>query len=184
MSLRNVRVIGLGNVLMSDDGFGPYVARVLDALYEFPEHVQILDAGTPGLDLTRCLVDADVVVLVETVTAEGCAGDIHQFRLSDVLDEAPMARLARHDPAVQEALLTVAAAGLGPKHALLLGVVPEWTATGVNLSPAVRSAIEPVVALVLSEIARHGVAPLRRREPRAPDTWWERSRSCAAHAVA
>jgi hydrogenase maturation protease len=176
----NIRVIGAGNVLLSDDGFGPYVARVLDALYEFPEQVQIVDAGTPGLDITRCLVDADAVVLVEAVTAEGAAGDIHQFRLSEVLHGAPMDRLTRHDPAVREALLTVTAAGMGPKHALLLGVVPEWTATGVDLSPAVRGAIEPVVALVLSEIARHGVRAQPRREPRQPDTWWERSRSVPA----
>lgn len=178
--MSSIRVLGLGNVLMSDDGFGPYVARVLDARYEFPEHVQIVDGGTPGLDLTRCLVGADVVVLVETVTAEGCAGDVHQFRLSDVLHGQPT-RLAQND-AVGEALLTVAAAGMGPKHALLLGVVPEWTATGVDLSPAVRAAIEPVVGLVLSEIARHGARPHPRREPRQPDTWWERSRQ--AHAVA
>lgn len=179
-----IRVIGAGNVLMSDDGFGPYVARVLDALYEFPEGVQIVDAGTPGLDLTRCLVEADVVVLVEAVTADGCAGDIHQFRLSDLLEGAPAARLAHHDPLVGEALLTVTAAGMGPKHALLLGVVPEWTATGPNLSPAVRRAVEPVLSLVLSEIGRHGVTAVPRREPRRPDTWWERSTSCAAPAVA
>jgi hydrogenase maturation protease len=179
MDFRNIRVIGLGNVLMSDAGFGPYVARVLDALYEFPEHVQIVDAGTPGLDLTRCLVDADVVVLIETVSAEGCPGDVHQFRLSDVLQGESMTRLAHHDPAVSEALLTVAAAGMGPKQALLLGVVPEWTATGVDLSPAVRAAVQPVVALVLSEIARHEVRAVPRPEPREPDTWWERSRLVA-----
>jgi hypothetical protein len=71
---------------------------------------------------------------------------------------------------------------MGPKHALLLGVVPEWRATGVDLSPAVRAAIEPVVGLVLSEIARHGARARPRREPRQPDTWWERSRQADAVA--
>ena len=50
-----IRVLGLGNVLMSDDGFGPYVARVLEAFYEFPDDVEVIDVGTPGLDLTPYL---------------------------------------------------------------------------------------------------------------------------------
>lgn len=169
-----IRVIGLGNVFMSDDGFGPYVVRVLEALYEFPQHVQVIDAGTPGLDLTPCLIDADVLVLVDTVTADGCAGDLHQFRLTDVLQGSPMARLSPHDPGVKEALLNMAAAGMGPKHVLLLGVVPEWIATGVDLSPAVRGALSPVIGMIVSELERHGVRPVRRREARQPDTWWER----------
>ncbi len=171
-----IRVIGLGNVFMSDDGFGPYVARVLDALYELPKNVQVIDAGTPGLDLTPCLVDSDVLVMVDTVTAEGRAGDLHQFRLTDILQGAPMARLSPHDAGVREALLTVAAAGMGPRHVLLLGVVPEWIATGVDLSPALRAAVSPVISLIVAELERHGARPLTRRVPRQPDTWWERER--------
>lgn len=169
-----IRVIGLGNVLMSDDGFGPYVVRVLDALYEFPQQVLVIDDSVPGVDLTPCLVDADVLVIVDTVTADGRAGDLHQFRLSDVLRGAAMERLSAHDPGVKEALLNVAAAGMGPKHVLLLGVVPEWTATGVDLSPAVRAAVAPVAGLIVAELERHGVRPVPRRVPRQPDTWWER----------
>ena len=47
-----IRVLGLGNVLMSDDGFGPFVVRVLEATYECPPGVDVVDVGTPGLDLT------------------------------------------------------------------------------------------------------------------------------------
>lgn len=177
----NIRIIGIGNVLMSDDGFGPYVARTLDALYELPQHVHIVDGGTPGLDLAPHLIDADAVILVDTVTADGNAGDLHQFRLTDILKHPPMALLAPHDPGVREALLTVAAAGMGPKDVLLVGVVPEWVATGVELSAAVRSAIEPVIGLITTELARHGVRAARRPVPRQPDTWWERAGS---HAVA
>ena len=176
-----IRIIGVGNVLMSDDGFGPYVARVLDALYELPPHVQIVDGGTPGLDLAPHLVDSDAVIFVDTVTADGNAGDLHEFRLTDILQHPPLARLAPHDAGVREALLTVAAAGMGPRDVLLVGVVPEWIATGVNLSAAVRAAIPTVIDLITAELARHGVCAALRPVPRQPDTWWERA---AAHAVA
>jgi hydrogenase maturation protease len=169
----NVRILGLGNVLMSDDGFGPYAARVMDAFYEMPESVQVIDAGTPGLDLTPYLLDADVVILLDTVKSDGAPGDIRSYTLPDILRHAPTPRLGPHDPGIKEALLTVAAAGAGPSEVLLIGVVPEWVATGVHLSPSVRSAIAPVLSLVLTELERLGLRPRPRVLPRQPDTWWE-----------
>ena len=140
----NVRIIGLGNVLMSDDGFGPYAARVLDAYYEFPDNVRIVDAGQPGIDLVPYLANADVVILIDTVRATGTPGDLHAYPLSEILDAEPHSPLCPHDPGITEALVSVSAAGAMPQHVTLLGVVPEWIATGVWLSESVRAAIEPV----------------------------------------
>ena len=170
----DVRILGLGNVLMSDDGFGPYVVRVLDAFYELPEEVQVIDAGTPGLDLTPFLAGADRVIFVDTVASEGAPGGIRTYTMADILRHLPDARLTPHDPGLKEALLTLQTAGTGPADALLIGVVPEWVATGVSLTPSVRSSIAPAVALIVTELERMGLRPRVRPVPRRPDTWWER----------
>ena len=138
----NIRVLGLGNVLMSDDAFGPYVVRVLDGLYEMPENVQVVDAARPGLDLVPYLLGADVVILVDTVGACGRPGDIHSYRLDDLIADSPEPLLCPHDPGIRSALLKAAAQGGAPRQALLLGVVPEWEATGARLSHAVHELIE------------------------------------------
>ena len=169
-----VRVLGLGNVLMSDDGFGPYAVRVLEAFYDMPAGVEVVDAGTPGLDLTPYLIDADVVILLDTMKAPGKAGDIQVLQLADILRHAPQPRLSPHDPGIKEALLTVAAAGKGPREVLLIGVVPEWVATGVQLSRPVRSSLAPAIGLAITELERLGYRPRMRPVPRHPDTWWER----------
>lgn len=179
-----IRILGLGNVLMSDDGFGPYVVRVLEAFYEVPDNVQVIDAGTPGLDLTPFLLDADAVVFLDTVKAVGRAGEIRMYRTDELLRHAPQPRLSPHDPGLREALLTVAAAGAGPKDVLLVGAVPEWIATGVRLSPAVRAAIAPAIGEVLNELERLGVRPRMRPVPRRPDTWWEREPDAVSTAPA
>lgn len=176
----NIRIIGLGNVLMSDDGFGPYVARVLEAHYEFPASVQVIDAGTPGLDLTPYLMDANVAIFVDTVKADGEPGEIRTYGLKEILANAPPPRLTPHDPGVKDALMTLAAAGVGPSEGQLIGVIPEWVATGVQLSASVRRAIAPVVALVVTELERCGARPRLRKTPRHPDTWWEREPRRAA----
>lgn len=180
----NIRILGLGNALMSDGAFGPYVVRVLDAFYEMPANVHVIDAGTPGLDIAPHLEKADVVILVDTVETGGVAGDIHSYSLDDLLRHPAEPLLCPHDPGIKAALVRVAARGTMPSHVLLLGVVPEWEATGVTLSGAVRSSIAPVVSLIVTELQRLGAAPALRAVPRVPDTWWERDAEFSAPAGA
>jgi hydrogenase maturation protease len=168
-----IRVLGLGNVLMSDDGFGPYVARVLEAFYDFPDDVEVIDVGTPGLDLTPYLFDTEAVIFIDTVRSDGAPGEMRVYDRADILRYPPQARTGPHDPALKEALLTVDAAGVGPKVVKLIGVIPNWVATGVTLSPAVADAVEPVVRTVIDELDRMGVPAIPRPLPDAPHIWWE-----------
>jgi len=168
-----IRVLGLGNVLMSDDGFGPYVARVLEAFYEFPANVEVIDVGTPGLDLTPYLLNTEAVIFIDTVSSDGAPGDMRVYDRAEILRYPPQARTGPHDPALKEALLTVDAAGAGPKIVKLIGVIPEWIATGVTLSPSVSAAVTPVVRAVIDELDRLGAAPIPRPVPEAPHIWWE-----------
>lgn len=169
-----IRVLGLGNVLMSDDGFGPYAARVIEAFYDVPSNVQVIDVGTPGLDLTPYLLDADAVIFLDTVSSQGGPGEIRTYDGDDILRHPPAPRLGPHDPGLKEALLTVATAGAGPSYVRLIGVIPEWVATGTTLSAAVRDAVAPAIALVLDELEMLGSRPALRDEPERPETWWER----------
>jgi hydrogenase maturation protease len=167
-----IRVLGLGNVLMSDDGFGPFVVRVLEATYEAPADVEFVAVGTPGLDLTPYLLDAEAVIFVDTVTSKGRPGQIRTYDRGDILRHPPQTRTGGHDPALKEALLTVDAAGKGPRSVKLVGVVPAWIATGVVLSPEVEAAVGYAVMAVMEELERLGVRLTRRRGSARPDIWW------------
>jgi hydrogenase maturation protease len=170
-----VGVIGLGNVLMGDDAFGPWVVQTLLAGYEFPDGVSVEDLGTPGLDLMPYLADLDALVLVDTVRAEAPPGTLRLYRRDEILRHPPQARLSPHDPGVKEVLLTMEFAGRGPREVLLVGAVPAETAMGVHLSPAVREAVPLAVAEVLRELEGLGRPARRRASPLAPDIWWARA---------
>ncbi len=172
-----IRVLGLGNVLMSDDGFGPFVIHVLEATYEAPPNVEFVDVGTPGLDLTPYLLGTEAVICVDTVTSRGAPGEIKMYNREDILRHPPQTRTGGHDPALKEALLTVDAAGNGPRTVTLVGVVPEWIATGVVLSPVLEAAISTAVMAVVEELEKLGVNVERRRHPLPVDVWWTRSES-------
>ena len=155
-------VLGLGNVLMGDDGWGPVVVDTFEAEYVAGPSVQVVDLGTPGLDLSPWLIDVERVILVDTVRADAAPGTIHVYDKADVLRHAPGPRIGPHDPGVKEALLTLDFAGRGPLDVTLIGVVPERTSQGVYLTRHVAAAVQPAVDLIVAQL-RAWSEPLARR---------------------
>ena len=168
-----VRILGVGNVLMSDDGFGPYVVRVIESAFELPPGVEVLDVGTPGLDFLPYLADARAVIVIDTVTGDDPPGTVRLYRRDHLLASPPPARTNPHQPGLREALMATELTDSSPEEVLVVGVIPASTDTGTRLGPAVRAAVEPVVAAVVDELTRLGLPPRRRSRPEAPDIWWE-----------
>jgi hydrogenase maturation protease len=173
-ALAPVRVLGLGNVLMGDDAFGPWVVEELLARWEVPAGVSVVDVGTPGLDLTPYLGDADTAVLVDTVKADGPPGRIHVYAKGELLRLPPAPRLSPHDPGVAEALLALTLAGSAPRQVVLVGAVPEVVAKGIGLSRPLRQAVPRAAAEIARRLGALGL-PCRRR-PNGGETspWWEK----------
>lgn len=172
--MARVAIIGIGNVLTGDDAVGPHVVRALEARYELPDGVQVIDAGTPGYDLTAFLVGLDAALLVDAVKAKGAPGELRVYDKPELLARKPVLAVSPHEPGVREALLNAEFMGVSPAVVRLVGVVPAATETGIGLSPAVRAAVPEAVARVAAELAALGV-PLRERVPAGePDLWWER----------
>jgi hydrogenase maturation protease len=170
-----ITIIGIGNVLAGDDAVGPHVVRTVEALYDLPECVQVIDAGTPGYDLTAFLVGQDAVVLVDAVKAKGAPGEVRTFDKAALLEKKPILAISPHEPGVREALLNADFMGVTPSVVRLVGVIPGATGTGIGLSDAVRASVPAAVAQVAAELAAIGVPLQERAEPRAPDLWWERT---------
>jgi hydrogenase maturation protease len=171
---RRVAVLGLGNVLMGDDALGPYAVRLLEARYELPEQIPVLDLGTPGLDLLPYFEDAEALVVVDTVRSEAPPGTLRLYRRDEILKQPPRTRVSPHDPGLKETLLLLEFAGRGPREVLLVGVVPMRTLQGLGMSDPVRAALPAVQAEILRELERLGTPAIPRREPLTPDIWWER----------
>lgn len=169
----DIRVLGLGNVLMGDDGFGPFVIEALKAGYEFPPNVSVIDIGTPGLDLAPFLLGADVVIVTDTVRADGPAGAIRLYRRDQILKHAPGLRLGPHDPGFTQALLTLEFADQGPSQVLLVGAIPAMTAPTPFLTPAVRNAVPVAVYEVLEELEHLGATATPKPGVISVNPWWE-----------
>jgi hydrogenase maturation protease len=167
-----IYVLGLGNVLMGDDGVGPAVVRAFEAEYIVPPDVEVVDLGTPGLDLSPWLADADCVVIVDTVRSDLPPGTLRLFKKADLLQHAPQARVSPHDPGLKESLLTLEFAGRAPLDVALVGIVPGPTEMGIELSERVRTAIPAAVQAVVAALERFGVDVKERLNPLGQQAWW------------
>jgi hydrogenase maturation protease len=176
----DVRIIGLGNVLMADEGWGCYVLKVLDATYAFPPDVTLVDAGsTPGRDIVPYLVDADVAIIVDAVKAPEPPGTVKVYDRGVLVTDVPQPRVCPHDNCVRPALVSLGLAGHGPRDVVLVGLVPEWRATGPHLSEPARRAVPIAIECVLSQLERLGLRPHLKPGPHVPDIWWEEVESLA-----
>ena len=169
-----VAVYGLGNVLMLDDGFGPSAVRRLEAGWAFGEDVELLDLGTPGLDLPSKILDLDVLVFLDVVTTASPPGTVHVYDKEALLEKPPAGRRqTTHEAGLREALWTADLLGRGPKAALLVGVVPRVVDSGTGLSPEVEGAIDDACRAVIDALAAHGYEASPREVPAATGAWWE-----------
>jgi hydrogenase maturation protease len=173
-SPKPVRILGVGNVLMGDDGFGPYVARTLEARYELPEPAQVEDVGTPGLDFTPYLDGAGMIIVLDTVTGDEPPGTVKTYDRDQLLSTPPPDRTNPHQPGLREAMMAAEFTDSGPDEILVVGVVPASLDTGTDLSRVVRDAVDPAIEAVVAALERRGLGPRLRNPPLDPDIWWEK----------
>jgi hydrogenase maturation protease len=168
----SLAVIGLGNVLLGDDGFGPFVVELLRTRYAFPPEVELLDLGTPGLGLISYLHGHEAVVIVDAVAGEGNPGDVRVYEEVE-LERLPIVpRVSPHDPAVAEALSITRLAGDGPYDVCLVGAVPGSLELGAGLSPQARAAADAAAEIVRRRIEARGIAVRRRDADDVAQDWW------------
>jgi hydrogenase maturation protease len=172
--MARVVVLGIGNVLNSDDGLGPFAARTLQAGWDLDGDAEVLDAGTPGMDLLSLLHGAEAAVFVDAVRDRGAPGDVKRYDRAEILKGGPKAAMSPHEPGLREALLALDFRGGGPTEVVLWGVIPENLELGTELSGTVRATVPRVLDGVLEDLRRLGIGSRRLDVPRDADIWWER----------
>jgi hydrogenase maturation protease len=154
-------VLGLGNLLLTDDGVGPAAIRELERLFVAPQGVEILDGGTLGLALLGELSQARAAILVDAISADAPAGSLVRLDGDDVAP-ATATRLSPHQIGVADLLGAAKLLGREPPRLVLLGLVPESIELGVGCSPKVAAGLDGLVARVADECRALGY-PLEAR---------------------
>ena len=170
--MKRVLIAGIGNILLGDDGVGPYVIRTLESRYAFPDGVCLEDLGTPALDFIDHIAGVDALIVVDSVENGLVPGSISLYRKEDLKRVRTSIRMDTHSPAITESLLAAEVFfGVDPNEVLLIGVTSGSVAAGCSLSPRVQDAVENAVQAVLGELARLQI-PYAARPAVAGGIWW------------
>lgn len=148
-------VLGLGNLVMSDDGIGVHIVRRLEEEYRFDAAVACMDGGTLGLDILPYLEGVERLLLIDAIDAGQQPGVCVRID-GDELPVALACKTSPHQIGVKDLLATAELLGHVPKHLTLIGVQPASLEMGIELTPEVEKSIGPATALALAELRRWG----------------------------
>jgi hydrogenase maturation protease len=161
--VKTTLILGLGNILLGDEGVGVRVVERLLDLYHFPQGTQVMDGGTLALDLLPYVEDADRLVVLDAVEMGAEPGTV--VRITD--EEVPTflsVKVSPHQMGLSDILTAARLRGLSPGELVLWGVQPEVIDTTLELSPPVAAQVDALVDGVLADLSQWGIEPTRRGE--------------------
>ncbi|MGZ4960205.1 MAG: HyaD/HybD family hydrogenase maturation endopeptidase [Methylomonas sp.] len=153
-----ILLLGIGNVLWADEGFGVRVIEHLQKHYRFPDNVKILDGGTQGVYLVEHVQQADVLVVFDAVDYGLPPASMKRVENDDVPNFLGAKKISLHQTGFQEVLAMAHMLGQYPQHLLLIGVQPEELDDyGGSLRPGVKAKIPAAIDMALAYLGRFGV---------------------------
>ena len=169
---KRVSVVGIGNVLLGDDGFGPLVVEMFRCHYEYGSSVEVLDLGTPGLDIAPYLYDRDLVILIDAVHIDAAPGTLCVFPEEDLLNHRAQPHLTGHDPGIQESLAHLRLAGHAPIELIVLGAEPQSCEFGEGISASVLTCASAALVTIARLLNDRGERCQVRYPSVQPNLWW------------
>lgn len=163
-----VLVLGLGNVLLGDDGIGAAAVDALERDYRLPSGVRLVEGGTLGLSLLDEIADARHVILVDAVAADAPPGTLVRLDGAEVMD-AVRDRLSVHQVGVADLLNAARLIGRYPASVVLLGLVPGLIGLGVGRTRIVDEALGALNSAILREVQALGYELIPRQQECAGD---------------
>jgi hydrogenase maturation protease len=152
---RNVLILGVGNLLLSDDGFGVHAINALREI-PLPPNVTLIEAGIVSHQLIPDFNAADFLIFIDAVEAGDTPGSIFRFRPEDIQFMSQL-KVSLHDMSLIDVLHMTALTGERPET-IIIAVQPKDVRTcSMELNDEVRAAIPKVIDLVLEELKKHGV---------------------------
>jgi hydrogenase maturation protease len=154
-------VLGIGNLLLCDDGVGVHAVHKLMNEYELPEFVQLIDGGTKGLDLLPLLEGKDKLLIIDAANFKKTPGTIDAVE-GEKIPSFLSSKLSVHQIGLPDMLFASRFMGITPSEMCLVGIQPKSTETGTELSEELKKQMEPLIERVLQKLKEWGVEAVHK----------------------
>ncbi|MFH1981223.1 MAG: HyaD/HybD family hydrogenase maturation endopeptidase [Pseudomonadota bacterium] len=150
-----IMIMGIGNVLFKDEGFGIHVIKKIEDMVTFSENVRVVDGGVLGVHLLGVMSEADHLIVIDIIRNHGAPGSLYRIDRDGIPDRI-RAKNSVHQIDFLEALTLMQALDKVPET-VILGVEPKDMETlDVDMTPEIAAQVDPIIDAVLKEVARLG----------------------------
>lgn len=157
-----ILVLGVGNILLSDEGIGVRVIEALERRYVMPEGVDVMDGGTAGMELLEAMASRTHLIIVDAIVSRKSEpGEL--LILRD--EEVPVLfnnKISPHQLGLSDVLSALRFTGEFPDKITLVGVIPQSLEPNIGLTPTVEASLEPALQAVLAALQESGITPALR----------------------
>ncbi len=156
-----VTVLGIGNVILKDEGFGVRVVEYLDSRYDFPESVQLVDGGTLGIELTQYVTGTKKLLVVDSINGGAEGGTRFHFENEEVMAHF-QDKLSAHEVGIQDVLALLKVTGREIPEVAVIGAQPCDVSAGVELTPEMERLLPEVAEEALEILKSWGIRPVEK----------------------
>jgi hydrogenase maturation protease len=147
---KRILVLGVGNLLLSDEGVGVHVAQRMMTM-DMPPEVQVVEGGTDGFGLVNVITEADRMILIDAVRGGGQPGSIYRFEIEDCPPYPDIFKTSVHQISILEVINLSSLIGSTPRTTII-GIEPACMEMGMELSPAIAAKVPRVIEMIKEEV--------------------------------
>ncbi|MDR3640587.1 MAG: HyaD/HybD family hydrogenase maturation endopeptidase [Humidesulfovibrio sp.] len=154
-SQKRILVLGVGNILFTDEGIGVRAVEEIERLYDVSDNVTLMDGGTLGTRLMDPILNCDLLIVIDAVLGDGEPGSIYRLTGED-LRKSLAFKDSMHQTDLVDTLIMCDIVGNRPE-AVIVGMEPfDYNTMAVELSPVAKNRQEALMGFVLEEISKAG----------------------------
>ncbi|MCE5194848.1 MAG: HyaD/HybD family hydrogenase maturation endopeptidase [Nitrospiraceae bacterium] len=151
-----VLIMGIGNILLMDEGAGVRVVEDFQKRYFLPEDVEILDGGTSGIELLEYIENRENLFIIDVVKSGAKPGSIIRME-GDEVPKYFAGKISPHQIGVSDLLAAAALTLRMPKQIVLLGIEPSELKTGLEMTDIVKSSVPKISDMLADELEKIGI---------------------------
>ena len=144
----DITILGIGNIILSDEGFGVRVVEYLEKNFNFPDNVQLLDGGTLGIELTQFITGTKKLLIIDSIDGGKEAGTMFHL-VGDEVKKHFSEKISMHEVGIQEVLTMLELTGKAVPEVVVIGAQPFDLEAGVDLSPDMAKLLPKVAELAV-----------------------------------
>ncbi len=151
----DILVLGIGNVLLTDEGIGVRTLKELERRFSFPANVELLDGGTAGIELLRHIRNRDYLIIIDAMKCGQAPGTVVRVEGDDV-PAAFRTRISPHQLGLSDLLAAAMLTDELPRNLVLFGVEPQSIDIGLDLTETVEASLSKLIEAVADELRAVG----------------------------